>query len=40
MSAVVFLEHLFGFLDEVIFPALATYALWMLRGWLAMRPPG
>ena len=36
MTTVTFLEHLFGFLDEIVFPAMAAYAIWLIRQWLAM----
>lgn len=34
MTAVTFLDHLFGFIDEIVFPTMAAYVIWLLRNWL------
>lgn len=39
MTAILAIERLLGIADEVIFPALAAYVIWLLRGWLSSKWP-
>jgi hypothetical protein len=34
MTATIFLEHLMGFVDEVLFPLIALWAAWQAKRWM------
>lgn len=39
MNAIIVIERLLDIADEVIFPALAAYAVWLLRVYFNSKKP-
>lgn len=40
MTTTDFLEHILRSLDEIVFPALGAYALYLLKSWIEKQKGG